>query len=141
MEHFIIQTLLKKGIRPSIQRIQVYHYLLKHKNHPTAERIYTALHASLPTLSKTTIYNTLSLLEREGLVQSLPLEGGEIRYDADVTEHIHFKCIHCSRLFDLSISDSPNKRFLPEGFTIDRSQLFLWGKCRQCNEGDEESIE
>ena len=51
--------LLKHGIKPSIQRLAVMGYLLEHRTHPAVDEIYNALKAEVPTLSKTTVYNTL----------------------------------------------------------------------------------
>ena len=54
------QTILADaGIRPSIQRIAVYGYLCEHPVHPDVETVYDALNPIYPTLSKTTVYNTL----------------------------------------------------------------------------------
>ena len=55
------QYLLNFGIKPSLQRLAVMKYLMQYHTHPTVDEIYAALHSSIPTLSKTTIYNTLSL--------------------------------------------------------------------------------
>ena len=51
--------LLKYSIKPSMQRIAIMEYLMEHRTHPSADEIYTALSPSMPTLSKTTVYNTL----------------------------------------------------------------------------------
>ena len=53
--------LKSKSIRPSLQRIRILEYLIKNRNHPTVEMIYNELLCEMPTLSKTTIYNTLKL--------------------------------------------------------------------------------
>ena len=56
-----INTLVKYGIHPSVQRIAIMDYLIKHRTHPTVDEVYTALSDEIPTLSKTTVYNTLKL--------------------------------------------------------------------------------
>ena len=53
--------LLEHNIKPSMQRIAIMEYLMEHPIHPSADDIYTALSPSMPTLSKTTVYNTLKL--------------------------------------------------------------------------------
>lgn len=122
--------LLKHGIRPSIHRILIYQYLIDNKIHPSADTVYSNLHSELPTLSKTTIYNTLSLFVKKKLIQELPLENGELRYDANTSEHAHFKCEKCGKVYDLDMkTDLPQ---LPADFKISRSQLFLWGECSCC---------
>ena len=53
--------LLERGIKPSQQRIALLEYLVKHPVHPTADELYSRLSPMMPTLSKTTVYNTLRL--------------------------------------------------------------------------------
>ena len=127
----ISDILQKHDIRPSIHRILIYQYLMDNKIHPTADTVYVNLHPQLPTLSKTTIYNTLSLFVEKKLIQELPLENGELRYDVDISEHAHFKCEDCGKVHDFFIK--MNLPQLPKDFLISRSQLFFWGKCSSCN--------
>lgn len=53
--------LKEHGIKPSYQRMKVFQYLVDNHNHPTVDMIYKALCPEIPTLSKTTVYNTLNL--------------------------------------------------------------------------------
>ena len=48
-------------IRPSQKRIMLMYYLMKYRNHPTIDDMYLALHDFIPTLSKTTVYNTMDM--------------------------------------------------------------------------------
>lgn len=43
-----------------------YGYLLKNHTHPTVDEVYVALCKVIPTLSKTTVYNTLRLFSEHG---------------------------------------------------------------------------
>jgi Fur family peroxide stress response transcriptional regulator len=70
----IKETLKSKGIKPTIQRIRIYKYLTEHKTHPDVETIYNDLVKELPTISKTTIYNTLKEFAEKNLVLEIPLE-------------------------------------------------------------------
>lgn len=126
----VSDILLKHDVRPSIHRILIYQYLIDNKIHPTADTVYSNLHPKLPTLSKTTIYNTLSLFVKKKLIQELPLENGELRYDVNTSEHAHFKCEKCGKIYD--IAQKANVPQLPPDFKVSRSQLFLWGKCSYC---------
>lgn len=76
------EYLMSKGIRPSPQRIAIMDYLLDNCNHPTVEAVYDALHTSMPTLSKTTVYNTLKLFEKKQAVQILNIDERNVRLDA-----------------------------------------------------------
>ena len=66
--------LLQYSIKPSVQRTAVMDYLLKNRTHPTIDEIYSALSPSMPTLSKTTVYNTLNLFLEKGAVQQLVID-------------------------------------------------------------------
>jgi Fur family transcriptional regulator, peroxide stress response regulator len=55
------EFLKNHSIRPSYQRIRIYDYLTSMRNHPTIDMIYSSLIREIPSLSKTTIYNTLRL--------------------------------------------------------------------------------
>ncbi|HPK44931.1 MAG TPA: transcriptional repressor, partial [Spirochaetota bacterium] len=56
-----------KGISPSYQRLKILEYLDQNRSHPTVDEIYSALLPLIPTLSKTTVYNTVSLFVQQGL--------------------------------------------------------------------------
>src|SRR5574344_177537 len=131
------------GIRPSVQRVAVYSFLCEHPVHPTVETVYAALSPEYPTLSKTTIYNTLKLFEEKKLVQTIKIEDDKLRYDADVTPHLHFKCEKCGRVFDIfddkNLPDYEEKcrGLLPDGFFMSKMQTNLWGICSDCAASEE----
>lgn len=128
----IAEKLTSKKIRPSLQRIAVYDFLLKNPVHPTADNIYMALAPTIPTLSKTTVYNTLKQFAEAELVTTLTIEDGELRFDADTCSHIHFKCSECGKIFDIYEKMDLEEEILPKGFQLLKSQTNLWGICRDC---------
>ena len=65
------ERLLDHNIKPSMQRIAIMQYLMEHPIHPSADDIYTALSPSMPTLSKTTVYNTLKLFSEQGALREM----------------------------------------------------------------------
>ena len=54
-----VEMLKKAGLRQSQQRIAILQFLMLNDIHPTAEDIYNALKKDYPTMSLTTVYNTL----------------------------------------------------------------------------------
>ena len=66
----IAAKLEEKNIRPSVQRMAIYNFLAENPVHPTVDTIYTALSPQMPTLSRTTVYNTLRQFSECGLVQT-----------------------------------------------------------------------
>lgn len=95
--------LIAYNIKPSAQRIAIMEYLLGHRTHPTVDVIYMDLNVSMPTLSRTTIYNTLKLFAGQGAAQMLTIDEKTTCYDADVSPHAHFLCKQCGKVFDLPL--------------------------------------
>ncbi|MDR2882483.1 MAG: transcriptional repressor [Alistipes sp.] len=128
-------------IRPSLQRIAVMEYLMTHKTHPTADEIYIALAPAIPTLSRTTIYNTLSTLLSCGAIQSLDLDSGRMHYDGDTSPHAHFICTRCGAIHDIFPASGHWEQALaavppPEGTAVSGAQLSYKGLCAKCNKTD-----
>lgn len=127
------EILSSHGIRPSLQRVTVLHYLRGVKTHPTVDTIYQDLLPENPSLSRTTVYNTLQLLNENGLVLALDFGEGFLRYDADCSPHCHFKCSHCGLVYDLMTPPPDCSTMLPAGFTLKGVQLSLFGTCDKCS--------
>ena len=129
----IATKLSEKNIRPSVQRMAVYEFLVNNPIHPTADTIYTALSLSMPTLSRTTVYNTLRQLADCGLIQTVPIEDGEMRYDAETSNHLHFKCTKCGKIYDIFRTVDFPEGVIPEGFQETKIQTNIWGICKDCS--------
>jgi len=128
-----IKELLKeRNISLSHQRLKVLEYLVQNRCHPTVEKIFSELHKDMPTLSKTTVYNTLRLLQESGLVKVITIEDNETRYDIDTETHGHFKCESCGAIFDFPVDmDS----LIPEDlsrFRINEKDVYFRGLCPEC---------
>ncbi|MBO5792815.1 MAG: transcriptional repressor [Lentisphaeria bacterium] len=137
-ESELIALLRSCGISPSPQRIAIYGYLKSHPVHPTADVIMKELKPHLPTLSLTTVYNTLKLFVSKKLVSEVIIEDGELRFDADLKDHAHFKCTRCQQVFDLfpegNRMDISGLPALPEGFSAESVHICFRGKCSSCRE-------
>jgi Fe2+ or Zn2+ uptake regulation protein len=127
----IKERLRQFGVRPLSHRVAVYRYLLGTKSHPTVDTIYSHLKPTMPSLSRTTVYNVLDILCKKGAVRRLSIEDRESRYDANVTNHIHFKCKDCLQVFDIMHSAFP-KIILAEGFKVDSMEVNIEGTCPSC---------
>lgn len=129
----IAAKLEEKNIRPSVQRMAIYNFLAENPVHPTVDTIYTALSPQMPTLSRTTVYNTLKQFSECGLVQTITIEDGELRYDADTSNHLHFKCIKCGKIYDIFKPVELPPQFLQDGFKAEKIQTNIWGICKDCS--------
>jgi Fur family ferric uptake transcriptional regulator/Fur family peroxide stress response transcriptional regulator len=134
MQTNAIDRLNKFGIKPSLQRMAVMNYLLNNYTHPTADTIFNGLYRFIPTLSKTTVYNTLKLLVKHGVIMEITIDDKNVRYDANITHHAHFKCKNCSCVIDISIKNSKIMTIKKIGnLEITESHLYYKGYCEKCN--------
>jgi len=88
----------------------------------------------LPRISMSTVYYTLDMLKKEGLIQELEFYGTDNRYDSNVSDHINLVCTICGKITDFT-SDVPafSKRVEKEtGFKPARMRFEYYGICRDC---------
>ncbi|MCI0515509.1 transcriptional repressor [candidate division KSB1 bacterium] len=126
------RMLVEKGIKPTYQRIKIIEYLYQNRIHPTVEMIFAALYDSVPTLSKTTIYNTLDLFREHHLVNTISITGSEIRYDYDSAAHQHFMCQQCGQIYDLQINCAAQGIQELDGHQVNSVECYLRGTCKNC---------
>lgn len=121
------------SIKPSVQRSAVMYFLLKNRIHPTIDEIYMALSPTMPTLSKTTVYNTLDLFVEKGAVRALAIDEKNARFDVDISAHGHFMCKCCGKVYDL-FDLKPSMFLSPETdkFKIDSVEISYYGTCLSC---------
>jgi Fur family peroxide stress response transcriptional regulator len=127
-----VTHLTANNIKPSLQRIKIFEYLYENRDHPTVDTIYSDLVGEITTLSKTTIYNTLKLFIDNGITHTVTIEDNEVRYDAIMEEHAHFKCNACGNVFDVEIDISALKFKEKKSFQIEKTNIYLKGKCNTC---------
>lgn len=128
----LLDELKNKNIRLSHQRLKVLEYLTENYNHPTADQIYNGLHHDVPTLSKTTVYNTLNSLTEAGLIRVINIEGNETRYDINTQDHGHFKCESCKKIYDFNIDIDSIKTHELDNFKVNDKNIYFKGVCQQC---------
>jgi Fur family ferric uptake transcriptional regulator/Fur family peroxide stress response transcriptional regulator len=111
-------------------------YLMKHRTHPSIDEIFCALSAEMPTLSRTTVYNTLKLFSDNGAVTMLTIDDRFVNFDADTSFHAHFLCKRCGKIYDLPILpaalDAINMH--AEGHLLAETHYYCKGVCRECLE-------
>lgn len=133
----ITKILKDKGITPSYTRIKIYDYLSKDKIHPTVDEIFIDLVELFPTLSKTTVYNTLKLFVENYLVKAVNLYDNKMRYELVRSNHGHFKCDICSNIYDIPIEVNVHLPEELDGTIINDSHHLLIGTCSHCLKGQD----
>lgn len=137
-EYNAYDRLLGNGIKPTVQRMAIMQYLLTHKTHPTVEDVYRGLCSKMPTLSRTTVYNTLRLFSDNNAAMMITIDEHRVCYDGDISPHTHFYCKRCNNIID--VYDSPHVRSIKDigGNRVDDIHLYYRGVCAECLKNDNE---
>lgn len=126
------EILENNNIKPSLHRLRILQYLLENRTHPTVDMIYQDIIGEIPTLSKTTIYNTLKTFLDKHVVLAITIEDNEVRFDAYVHDHGHFKCVECGNLYDVDINVKGLNFSEIEGHSISEKHYYFKGTCKNC---------
>ena len=127
-----VKTLKDHSIKITSQRLEILKYLDEHHTHPNVEEIYSELKKKHPSLSRTTVYNSLEILKKNKIVQSLTISGSELRYDIEESLHHHFLCKKCGAILDISITCPNMDRTLDGGHRVEEVQGYFKGICKSC---------
>lgn len=136
----ITDLLRSNGFKVTPQRLAVYEALANTKEHPNAEMIFNGLQATYPTMSLATVYKTIDILHEIGLVQILNAGEDSFRYDADVSEHAHIRCVECGRVDDVFGLDTAKFNDQIQQNTKYRlvgQQFYFYGICADCQKSSE----
>lgn len=123
------------GVPVTTQRRVVLAALAARTDHPTADDIYEAVHASLPALSRTTVYRVLEAFVAMGLVRRVSGREARARFDADTGRHHHIQCIDCGTVADCrdrSLDALPPPAAVPAGFRLLDYSISYTGICPAC---------
>ena len=130
----VIESLRKDGFRITPQRVAIVNYVLNTDSHPSAEVLHMAVRKKHPMVSLATVYKTLELLKKKGLVRELDFPTGA-RYDSNVEEHVNLVCVRCGRIDDVdeaSLGELESKVAKKARYRILGGRFELYGYCSQC---------
>jgi len=110
----IVNKLKASGVTPTNQRVEIAQILFARPQHLSAEQILKMVNdESSSTASKATIYNTLGLFAKKGLVKEVIIDPSKVFYDSNVSKHFHFFNTDTGVLTDIPV-DAINIDKLPE---------------------------
>ncbi|MGA2089970.1 MAG: transcriptional repressor [Endomicrobiales bacterium] len=125
-------------IKPTYQRLKILEYLAAKRIHPTAGHIYRDLVKHIPTMSKTTVYNTLKSFVGKGIVAPVMIAGTETRFEYARKPHPHFFCENCCSIMDIDIDCPPVLKKTVAGHTIKEQHSYFKGICASCRKKESE---
>jgi Fur family iron response transcriptional regulator len=101
----IAERIRLHGVKPTTQRLEIGMLLLATPRHMSADQILADLRRAGSNISKATVYNTLNLFTRHGLVREVSADSNRQFYDSTITPHHHFYNVDTGELTDIEQSD------------------------------------
>ena len=113
----VIEQLKKAGVTPTQQRVEIAQILFARPQHLSADQVLNIVNQAEPLVSKATIYNTLGLFARKGLVKEVIVDPSKVFYDSNTSAHHHFYAVDSGELMDIEGDNLrlENMPALPEG--------------------------
>lgn len=123
----VAALLEEHGILPTQQRVDIAHLLFQRPQHLAAEQVLAQVNADYGHVSKATVYNTLGLFVRRGLVREVLIDPGRTFYDSNTRDHHHVYNLDTGELSDIpastvEISGDPG---LPRGTRVEGLDLVI----------------
>jgi Fur family transcriptional regulator, iron response regulator len=98
----VLAKLRSHGISPTAQRVAIAGLLFSRCEHLSAEEIYCLVNEKEGRrVSKATVYNTLGLLAKKGVVREVIADPSRVFYDPNTSPHHHFYDVDTGRLSDI----------------------------------------
>jgi len=129
----ILNRLREHDVSPTSQRIEVAEVLLSRPQHLSADQIIDRLNELGSRVSKATVYNTLKLFSKNGLIKELNVDPSRRYHDSTTHAHHHFYNVETGELTDIdedrvSIAGLPR---LPNGTERESVEILIKIKSRQ----------
>jgi Fur family peroxide stress response transcriptional regulator len=121
--------------RDTKQRKAILKVLRNTKSHPTADQVYDEVRKDIPNISKGTVYRNLQVLQQDGVISVLNVNGIQSRYEEKQESHYHFRCETCGRVFDLdepAVDELDDRVAKKTGFKVSHHQMEFRGLCKEC---------
>jgi Fur family transcriptional regulator, ferric uptake regulator len=136
--HNMTDTLSQLGYRMTPQRMMIVAAIESAENHISAEDIFKQVVAKYPNVNVSTVYRTLELLEKLGLVTKTEMGVGHIVYHPlEKGHHHHLICRECGTVINLdeavlaSLKESLQRDYQ---FSAELRHLGIIGLCANCQQ-------
>ena len=132
----IAEHLKRFGMRVTPQRLVIAEAVVNSTDHPSVQQIYDRVRQHFPSMTLTTIYSTLEVLENSGLIQELPFQG-LARYEANMEPHVNLVCVQCGSIVDAGLGQDVVvrlKRHINNSstFEVGSQRVDFYGRCPRC---------
>jgi Fur family peroxide stress response transcriptional regulator len=130
-----VERLRQAGLKATGPRVTLLAALEQDRSHPTAEQLYESLRPHYPSLSLSTVYETLDAFLRTGLCRRVSATGAPLRVDGTPQDHDHALCRVCGSIFDIDQQLLPRPippTHLPQDLTVTGLRVEYDVICARC---------
>lgn len=133
------EFLRDRSLKLTAQRGRIFDRAFATHEHFSAETLYGWLREEDgPSVSRATVYRTLTLLVEGGFLESLDIGSGETVYEHVLghRHHDHIVCVECGRIeefLDEQIEELQEQAAKKKGFQLLHHDLRLFGLCPSCS--------
>jgi Fur family iron response transcriptional regulator len=99
----IAQLLERHRLSVTAQRLEIAEFVLSRPQHLSADQILTGMRALGSRVSKATIYNTMNLFSKHGIVRTVEVDPQRQYYDSTSEAHHHFYNVDTGELTDIPL--------------------------------------
>ncbi len=124
------------GLKITPQRMAVYKALLETDEHPSAEMVFNKVRQQMPNISLDTVNRTLLTLAEIGAAFIVEGSGDARRFDGNLENHQHFKCVKCKKIIDFHHKPFDNisvPKIIGGRFKVLRKTIYFEGICDLCS--------
>lgn len=140
------QKLKQSGYKLTVQRKTILDLLVEHEDeHLSTEELYELVREKYPQIGLATVYRTLLLFKKLGLIYKLDFDDGYSRYELSNLEddhrHHHLICVQCGNVEEMRedlLDTLENQIFQKNGFLVHDHRVKFYGLCKKCRQGHQE---
>ena len=122
-----VARLQQAGIKPTSQRIEIARVIFSCPQHLSADQVLARLQTIGQHCSRATVYNTLGLFQRRGLVREVVVDPTRVFFDSTPGPHHHFYNVDTGEIADIDESAVRLSRLpdLPNGTELDGTDVIV----------------
>jgi Fur family transcriptional regulator, stress-responsive regulator len=130
-----VRMLREHDLQVTAQRLAVLRAVTDHP-HGTANDIADDVRRTIGTISRQSVYDTLTLLTERDIIRRIQPAGSSARYEDRIGDnHHHLVCRSCDRLVDVDCAVGEVPCLIPVDagdFLVDEAEVTYWGICPDC---------
>jgi len=121
------ERLREYDILPTQQRLRIARALLTRDQHLSADQVLEMVNAVGSRVSKATVYNTLGLFARKGILREVIIDPSRVFYDTNNSKHHHFYNVDTGELSDIEPGQIPVEQLpdAPAGTVVDGVEVVI----------------